>query len=230
MECILSVDNDITSHEKAVAEWKKYGISIKRVDTMHEAIKQLNESGNYLFVGINEDAIPDFMTMLPILRDVTEIPIFVMSSEYTIDKNVRAMSLGADAYDHYNTQPKQNVLLALEILKAQKRWAKRPFSQLEVLAYGEIILSKPRRKVFVNDVEVSLGKKEFDILRYLMMNYGCVVEHKQLLEEIWGESYIEKDTDVLWRTINRLRVKLSEKYPAHEYIKIERGVGYIFEL
>ncbi|MCL2030803.1 MAG: winged helix-turn-helix domain-containing protein, partial [Oscillospiraceae bacterium] len=64
---------------------------------------------------------------------------------------------------------------------------------------------------------------------YLMENSGCVVEHRQLMEEIWGKAYNEKDTDILWRTINRIRTKLSEIYPGNEYIRIERGVGYVFE-
>ena len=230
MEGILAIDKDLAVHEKAVAQWAKHGISIKRVETMHEAIRQLKQSDNYLFVGINEDTVPDFMSMLPLMRDVTDIPIFVMSSSYTIDKNVRAMSLGADVYDNFYANSEHNVLMGLEVLKAQSRWAKRAHKKLEVYVYGDVILSKRRRKVYVNDFEVSLGRKEFDILQFLMANYGCVVEHKRLLQEIRGENYSEKDTDVLWRTVNRLRVKLSEKYPAREYIKIERGVGYVFEL
>ena len=230
MDCILSIDKDTAIHEKTAAEWGKYGISVIRVDTMQKAIKQLTLKGNYLFIIINEDTIPGFITKLSTLRNITDTPIFVMSSTYTVEKTVKAMSNGADAYGRLPDQPKHNVLLALEVLKAQERWAKRPHRPLDILIHGEIILSKTRRKVFVNDFEVSLGKKEFDILETLMSNYGCVMEHKQLLEEIWGETYSEKDADVLWRTINRLRVKLSEQYPVHEYIKIERGVGYVFEL
>ena len=230
MEGILAVAKDIDVHKKAVAEWAKYGISVQRVETMHDAIKQLKQSSNYLFVGIDEDSIPDFMSILPVMRDMTDLPIFVISSNYTIEKNVKALSLGADMYDNFHVQSKHNVLIAMEVLKAQNRWAKRTQKKLEVFVYGDVILSKPRRKVYVNEIEVLLGRKEFDILRYLMANYGCVVEHKQLLREIWGENYSEKDTDVLWRTVNRLRAKLSEKYPVHEYIKIERGVGYVFEM
>ena len=226
----MAVDSNMAVHEKAVAEWEKYGVSIQRVETMHEASMLIRQGGDYIFIAINEDGVPDFMSMLPILRDMTDTPIFVMSSSYTIDKKVKAMSLGADIYDHYHSQTNHNVFVALELLKAQNRWANGSQKQLEVLACRDIILSKPRRKVFVGGAEVLLGRKEFDILRTLMDNCGCVVEHKQLLQNIWGENYSEKDADVLWRTVNRIRVKLSEKNPNSEYIKIERGVGYVLEI
>ena len=51
----------------------------------------------------------------------------------------------------------------------------------------------------------------------------------RLLNEIWGEHYIERDADVLWRTVNRLRIKLSKNHPIGDIIKIERGVGYVLE-
>ena len=230
MERILAIDKDIAVHTNAAAKWSKYGISIHRVETMHEAVVEVKQGGDFLFVGINEDSIPDFLSLLPVLRDVTEIPIFVMSSSYTIDKNIRAMAFGADSYDHYHACTEHNVLMALEWLKAQKRWKKQANRKLNILACGNIILSKSQRKAFAGGVEVSLGKKEFDILQFLMENYGCVVEHKQLLREIWGDRRLKKDADPLWRTINRLRTKLSEQHPAHECIKIDRGVGYAFEL
>ena len=229
MGCMLGVDRDLVVYGREAAEWEKYGVSIQRVDTMQEAIKLIKQGDNYFFIGINEDSVPEFMAMLPILRDITDTPIFILSNSYTIDKKVKAMSLGADIYERYNEDTRKNALLALELMKTQSRWANRADSQLEVLACRDVILSKPRRKVFVKGEEVLLGRKEFDILRTLMTNFGCVVEHKKLLHEIWGENYSEKDADVLWRTINRLRVKLSGEKSSDEYIKIERGVGYIFE-
>ena len=230
MGCMLGVDGDTAVYEREAAEWKKYGVSIRRVQTMYEAVKLLKQDDDYIFVGINGDSVPDLMPMLPIMRDMTDTPIYILSSNFTAEKKVKAMSLGADIFDRYNDDTRQNVLLALEILKTQDRWASRPQKQLDVLVCRDIILSKPRRKAFVEGAEVKLGRKEFDILQALMDNFGHVVEHKKLLQEIWGENYSEKDADVLWRTVNRLRVKLSRERSAGEYIEIERGVGYIFKI
>jgi len=229
MERILAVDINAAVHEEQTVEWAKYGIGTQRVNTISEAINRLLNGDEFLFVVINEDTISDFMIQLPVMREATDLPIFVVTSTYTIDKKIKAMNLGADVYDPFVAYAKQTVLLALETLKAQNRRTKRPQKQFGILTGGDIVLSSLRRKVFVKDTEVSLAKKEFDILRYLMANSGCVMEHKQLMEEIWGKDYNEKDTDILWRTINRIRTKLSESYPDNEYIRIERGVGYVFE-
>jgi DNA-binding response OmpR family regulator len=225
---ILAVDISIDVHEYQSAEWAKYGINSLRVESMHEAISLLLRSNEFFFVAINEDTIKDFMLQLRIMRDVTDIPIFFLTSNYTVDKKIKAMNFGADAYDPFNEYVKDNVLSTLELLKAQNRWAKRKHTSMPVLAGGSIILSQSRRKVFVDNTEVSLTKKEFDILRYLMVNSGHVVTHVRLLQNVWGEEYSETDTEVLWRTINRLRNKLSKAFSADGYIKVERGVGYQF--
>ncbi|MCL2082180.1 MAG: response regulator transcription factor [Oscillospiraceae bacterium] len=229
MERILAVDTDIAIHEEHTAEWAKYGIGTRRVNTINDAIGRLVAGEEFLFVVINEDTICDFMKQLPIMRDATDMPIFIVTSTYTIDKKIKAMNLGADVYEPFVSYAKQNVLLALETLKAQSRRTKRSQKHVGILTGGDIILSKLRRKVFVKNTEVNLAKKEFDILCYLMDDSGCVVEHKELMEKIWGEDYNEKDTDILWRTMNRIRTKLSEIYPAKEHIRVERGVGYAFE-
>ena len=230
MERILAVDTNVAVHEEQTEEWAKYGIGTQRVNTMSDAVSRLVKGDEFLFVVINEDTITDFMKQLPVMRDATELPIFVVTSTYTVEKKIKAMALGADVYDPFISYTKQNVLLALETLKAQNRRAKSPQKQVAVLTGGDIVLAQLRRKVFVKDTEVSLAKKEFDILRYLMANGGYVVAHRQLMEEIWGEDYNEKDTDILWRTVNRIRTKLAKINPDNEYIRIERGVGYVFEL
>jgi DNA-binding response OmpR family regulator len=226
---MLAVNTDIEVYEKAVAEWKKCDVTVRCVKTMHDAIILLKENDNYLFIAIFEDSVPDFMTILPVMRDVTDIPIFVMSSTYTVAKNIKAMSLGADVYNPYHLETNHNVLYALELLKAQKRWANRPYRELDILICREITLSQSRRKVFLNDDEILLGKKEFDILCFLMKNSGYVVEHERLLREVWGEEYSEKGADVLWRTINRLKTKLKKNSKTHEYIRIDRKVGYVID-
>lgn len=224
---LLAVDKSVVVYEQETAEWVKYGVLPQRVDFMNEAINRLKQNEEFLFIVINEDTVPEFMPLLPILRDVTDVPIFVMTSNYTIEKRVAALNNGADVYDPNNPQPMQNVLSTLELLKTLKRWTNRSV-RLEVLLCGDIILSRPRRKVFTKDNEISLSKKEFEILYYLMSNNGYVMTHEQILKEIWGENYTNSDVDVLWRTVNRLRVKLSITPPANQYIKIERGVGYMF--
>jgi two-component system KDP operon response regulator KdpE len=228
MNTIMAIDTDKTVHERQTAEWQKYGIGTLRINSINEAISHIMQGDLFLFIAINEDTIPDFMSKLPILRDITNQPIFVITSNYTIDKKVQAMHLGADVYDPFDKYVKKNVIAALEILDLQNRWVNRPLHRSNVLIGRDIILSESRHDVFINDIKVSLTKLEFDMLKYLLMHNGNIVTHTQILNKVMESEYTENGSDFIWRTISRLRSKISEVAPGREYIKAERGVGYKF--
>ena len=113
------------------------------------------------------------------------------------------------------------------LLNLQDRWKYAPKPH-HLLVSGDIVLSQPRRAVFVNDTQLSLTKKEFDILQMLMSESGNAVTHTKLLKKIWGIEYGEADVNVLWRTVDRLRGKLLKEAPKKRYIQAVRGVGYAF--
>ena len=160
----MAVDKDIAFHKQRTAEWEKYGIGTVRTNSMHEAITKLVHGDRFMFIVINEGSIPDFMAQLPIMRDVTNLPIFVFTNSYAIGKKIKAMDLGADMYDWHNTYVKDDVLEALEILKVQNRWSHRPLNALPVLVCGDIILSPLRHIVFVKDVKVRMVRQHQEYL------------------------------------------------------------------
>ena len=225
---ILAVDKDDAKHERETAQWMEYGVNTLRVDTMSEAINTLIHRDDFLFIAINEDTIPDFAAQLGIMRDVTILSIFVLTSNYSIEKKIKAMDCGADVYDHFNAYIKNDVICVLAYLKAQKRKLKRLPKRMSVLTGGNMILSPLRRNVFIKDVKVPLNKKEFDVLQCLMTGNGSVVTHAQILRKVWGDKSKLKSKVVLWKTIDRLRRKLYEISPSDEYIELERDVGYKF--
>jgi len=93
MERIIAVDTNIAVHEEQTKEWAKYGVGTQRVNTMSDAINRLVKGYEFLCIAINEDTICDFMKLLPIMRDATDTPIFIVTSTYTIDKKIKAMNL-----------------------------------------------------------------------------------------------------------------------------------------
>jgi len=226
METILAIDTDITVHEQQTAAWAKVGINTSRADTMSEAILRLIRNDDYIFVAINEDTI-DYLPKLQTMREVTNLPIFVITSDYSTEKKIAAIKAGADVYDPFSKFTQENVTGALELLELQKRWMNRKIKPASVLVGGDVILSTKRRIVFVRDTEISFHKKEFDILRHLIINKGQVLTHAQLIHKVWGDS-LSANENALWQTIKRLRQKLSEVSPDTEYITVEREVGYKF--
>ena len=228
LQTILAVDTDVNVHNEQTAEWAKHNIDTRRVDTMHDAIAWLVRGNNFLFVAINEDSIPDFMSQLQIMRDITNFPIFVITSNYTVEKRDKAIDFGADVYEPFNKYAKDDVLVALATLKAQNRWANRSIRPLKILLGGNIILSPQHRSVFVKDTEVTLTKLEFDLLQYLMANSGLVMTHKQIFRKIWGYHYEDASRTLLRNNIKRLRDALKVLPDSMEYIETIRDVGYRF--
>ena len=230
MNTILVVDKNIEVYDRETAEWAKYDISTRRVSTMNEAITLLMHERRFLFVAINEDSLPNFLSQLHVMRDTTDTLIFVVTSSYSVKKEIQALQHGADVYSPFGTSSKETVLSGLELLKVKSKWSERQHEPVPVLTGGDIILSSIHRLVFVNDTKVLLTKNEFDVLQYLMEHRGRLMPHVRILKKIWGDDYGEHDTAVLWQTIDRLRKKLSKISEADKHIIVERGIGYIFLL
>lgn len=227
MDTFLAIESNVENNNRFIKLWNKYGVMIKRVDSIHEAIGILKNEQHFLFITINEDSFPNFINQLPIIRDITYIPILVATSNYTLEKEIQARSHGADGYGAFAEIPEMNIQTILGILESLNRANKesaRPLPEVQVL--GDIILSPSRRIAYVKDHEISLSRKEFDILHFLISRSGYVISHEQILQKVWGREYDgEFDIQLLWRTVDRLRSKIS-KLSKKEYIIIERGVGY----
>lgn len=218
----LNIDSDIDIAETHAKLWAERGIGYDRVDTMIEGIQKLLANAEYLCVAINGDAV-DFMPLLSTMRSITDISILIVTGSFTTDKEVKALENGADLYARWHEKPEDNIA---SVLAHVKRKAEREKMPAKILTYDNILLNPVNHQVFIGDTEIKLTKKEFDVLQTLMRNKGHVLEYSQLLGEIWGEDYSEEK--ILWRTVDRIRGKLSEISPDKEYIRVERGIGYKF--
>jgi len=222
---ILAVVKNIAVHEQEAAEWAKHKIGAIRVDTMHEAIVKLKNGEKFFFVVINEDCIPDFLTQLPIMRDVTNFPIIVVTSTYTMDKKIIAMRSGADLYVPFSEKIEHDALVTLEVFSAQNRWSNRP-AMPPVLSAGDIVLSPSRHVVFVKDKLIDLSPQEFDALHLLIKDKGRVLKHEEIYGHLFGVQY-NKDTDehILHNLMKRLRKKIRE-HTDLMYIESVYKIGY----
>ena len=96
----------------------------------------------------------------------------------------------------------------------------------DLMAVGAIKLSPSARTVVANGREVNLTRKEFDLLRTLMENKGRVLTREQLLEQVWGVSFVG-ETRTVDMHVKTLRRKLAEAAPgSEEAVATVRGVGY----
>lgn len=221
----MAIEKDTTVHDREKQQWLGRGILEIRVNSMTEGIeKAINNQ--FLFIVINADNI-NYMPELKILREATNDPILIATSSFTIDEQVEAMHNGADFYFSFS-EPEKNMKMALAVVDRVTERAKQRKTPIKIITDGKILISPSSRQVFIYDTEVSLTKKEFELLKYLMINKGHFITHTQLLKRVWGEEYSDNGMEVLWQTVSRLRKKISAISSAREHIKIEREVGYKF--
>lgn len=182
------------------------------------------------------EAVPDVVLldiMLPeedgfsVLRWLREtpatsrLPILMLSARTTEYDKVRGLDSGAD---DYLTKPFGVMELLSRIRALLRRVSDRQESSDEILTGAGITLSAARHIVSVQDTEIGLTGKEFDLLAMLMRNQGIVLSRERILQSVWGYDYVgeSRTVDVHIRT---LRAKLGEAGNAVETV---RGVGYRF--
>lgn len=168
----------------------------------------------------------DGLTICKKVRELSDIPIIMLTARDEIDDKVQGLDIGAD---DYVTKPFAIPELFARMRAALRKQVKNDLetdaSIGEVLRLKNITMNIDRHEVMVGDVSVELTKKEFDLLAYLIRNKRSVLTRDQILSQVWGYDYMG-DTNVVDVYIRYLRAKLDDKFN-EKYIHTMRGVGYV---
>jgi two-component system KDP operon response regulator KdpE len=153
----------------------------------------------------------------------SKVPILVLSGRAASSEKIAALDLGGS---DYVVKPFHMPELLARV-RALLRDRPRARDEAPVHRVGALELDVTRRRVRVAGAPVRLSRKEFELLRLLVMHVGRVVTHKQLLHEIWGRGH-ETDVQYLRVYVAQLRRKLGDDPNHPHFIANEQGVGYRF--
>jgi two-component system KDP operon response regulator KdpE len=162
---------------------------------------------------------------LEMLREVSSVPVIMLTVRADEEDKVRGLELGAD---DYVTKPFGAREFASRV-KAVLRRTQGPVTPEEAVLQidDRLGIDFNSREVVVNDQRIKLRPTEFRLLYHLIENAGWVVPHETLLAKVWGYEY-QEEIQYLRLYITYLRQKI-EPDPSHpRYILTERGVGYRF--
>lgn len=160
------------------------------------------------------------------LREVSSVPIIMLTAKDSELDKVFGLELGAD---DYVTKPYSARELIARIRAVLRRRSAEPDMPMDaVLTGGPVRMDIDRHVVTVNGEEVSMPLKEFELLEILLRNVGRVMTRGQLIERVWGADYVG-DTKTLDVHIKRLRSKIEPDSSAPRYVVTVRGLGYKFE-
>ncbi len=167
----------------------------------------------------------DGFEVLRMIREISSVPVIMLTAKGEEDDRVRGLELGADDYITKPFSPRELVSRVRAVLRRTESTTGAIHGLIEV--DDRLKLDFDRREVWVDGELVQLRPTEYRLLYHLVQNAGWVVTHDQLLAKVWGYEYRDEPHYVRLY-INYLRKKI-EKDPANpQYILTERGVGYRF--
>ena len=208
-----------------------------RLNLEHDGFEVVEAPSGSIALESLRDRFPDLILLdvmmpdldgfetLQMIREISSVPVIMLTAKGEEEDRVRGLELGADDYIPKPFSPREMV----SRVKAVLRRTETPSAPIHELIEVDdrLKIDFDRREIWVDDALVKLRPTEFKLLYHLVNNAGWVVPHDQLLAKVWGYEYRD-ETHYLRLYINYLRQKLEKDPSDPQYILTERGVGYRF--
>ncbi len=169
----------------------------------------------------------DGITAMSRLREISNVPIILLSAKSEDTDKILGLNVGAD---DYVTKPFNPVELLARVRSQLRRYLSLGGGQIKAsqIRVGGILLDDDAKNVTLDDEAVSLTPREYDILKLLMQNQGTVFSPKDIYRRVWGEEPFGAENAVAVH-IRHLREKLEINPAEPRYIKVVWGQGYKME-
>lgn len=155
------------------------------------------------------------------IRQSSQVPIIMLTARSEEHDELQGFELGVDEYISKPFSPKILVARVEAILRRS-----HAIGTGDVIDAGGIIIDKAAHQVKINDTEIDLSFKEFELLAYFVENQGIALSREKILNNVWNYDYFG-DARTIDTHVKKLRSKLGDK---GNYIKTIWGMGYKFEV
>ncbi|WP_327291014.1 response regulator transcription factor [Streptomyces sp. NBC_01198] len=226
MASVLVVEDDQFVRSALIRHLTEASHTVRSVGTALEALREVAQVG--FDVVILDLGLPDLdgSEALKMLRGLSDVPVIVATARDDEAEIVRLLNAGADDYlvkpfsvEHLSAR------LAAVLRRARSRSA-APAADA-VIMVGGLTIDVRRRLAVLDGATLDLTRREFDLLSFLAARPGVVVARRELLAEVWQQSYGDDQTiDV---HLSWLRRKLGETAASPRYLHTLRGVGVKLE-
>ncbi|WP_435969923.1 response regulator transcription factor [Streptomyces sp. Qhu_M48] len=229
MASVLVVEDDQFVRSALIRHLTELTTESHTVRSVGTALEALREVAHFRFdVVILDLGLPDLdgSEALKMLRGITDVPVIIATARDDEAEIVRLLHAGADDYlvkpfsvDHLSAR------MAAVLRRARSSAGEVPPSR--VIRVGGLTVDPLRRQAELDGAPLDLTRREFDLLAFLAGRPGVVVPRKELLAEVWQQSYGDDQTiDV---HLSWLRRKLGETAARPRYLHTLRGVGVKLE-
>ncbi|TDX42446.1 two-component system alkaline phosphatase synthesis response regulator PhoP [Halanaerobium congolense] len=225
MDKILVVEDEKNIRELIKFNVENAGYEVETAADGKEAMAKLSEEIDLVVLDLMLPEI-DGMEVCRRMRsseELRQIPIIMLTAKGEEVERILGLEMGADDYMTKPFSPRELVARIKAIFRRIKEYRVDDEKiKDEIIEVDKIKIDISRHEVIYEGQKIILTPKEFELLRYLIINQGRVLSRDLLLEKIWGYEYAG-DTRTVDVHIRRIRKKLNS-----DYIATVRGVGYKF--
>ena len=213
----------IIEDEKGIVDFLKQGLEEENytVSTAFDGVDGLQKALELPVDLILLDWMLPKMQGIEVCRSIRNqnitIPILFLTAKDTVQEIIEGLKAGAN---DYIKKP-----FSFEELLERIKIHFRAKDEAKIVTLGNITIDKSKFQVFVDNNEVSLTHREYELLEYLIKNKGNVCTRNKIIEDVW-DIHFEYDTGVIDVFMNAIRKKLNLTKD-QDLIKTIRGVGYI---
>jgi two-component system KDP operon response regulator KdpE len=197
------------------------GYLVSTAETGGEALNVLATEGcDALILDLG---LPDMdgKALIRRVREWSDVPIVVLTARDVEQETIEALDLGAD---DFVTKPYALGELLARVRAALRGRARR-FSSDPDFRAGDLHVNFLERRVYIEDMEIRLTPREYDLLRVLARHAGRIVTHRQIQAAVWGPEALV-DAQFVRVLVGQLRQKLEEQPSSPRIILTEPGLGY----
>lgn len=223
MATIYIVEDDVNIREIERYALKNSGYEVEEFDCGAEMFRRIEQKiPALLLLDImlpNEDGL-DILTKLRSDKNTEKLPVIMVTAKTSELDKVKGLDLGAD---DYISKP----FGVMELISRVKALLRRTSSVQEdkKIAYKDIEIDNDKHAVYTNGEICELTFKEYELLKYMMINKGIVLSRDKIMNQVWGFDY-QGESRTVDMHIKTLRQKLGD---AGSCIKTVRNVGYMIE-
>ncbi|WP_323703259.1 response regulator transcription factor [Mammaliicoccus sp. Dog046] len=223
MANILIVDDEKDILEICKTYFEYEGHLVQTANNGEEALLQINDTLDLIILDIMMPIMNGYDVVKEMKAKQLDIPFIYLTAKTQEHDTIYALTLGADDYVKKPFSPRELVLRAHNLLNRTQKYNKQDY-----LKFGDLELCKQEKIIKINNQDISLRVKEFDLLWYLAVNEKKVIPKSELVEKVWGYDYYE-DANTVNVHIRRIREKLEQHQYTDYVIKTVWGLGYKFE-
>ncbi len=233
----MSAENPFFNRKILIVEDERRMARFIRMNLEHDGFQVLEATRGQEGLDKLREELPDLIlldVMLPDIdgfevlrrvREVSEIPVVMLTAKGEEDDRVRGLELGADDYVTKPFSPRELVSRVRAVLRRSEALRGDTHGLIEVDERLKIDFG--RREVWVEGELVKLRPTEYRLLYHLVQNAGWVMTHDQILTKVWGYEY-QDEPHYVRLYVNYLRQKIEKEPSNPKYILTERAVGYRF--